>query len=267
MTLRELNRALLARQMLLERRRISVTQAVSRLVALQAQYAPSPYVALWALIEGFRKEQLTRVLQSGAAVKTTSFRPTLHVLAGARFPEAAASYATRSARTSSGARTRRLCCARCPTGRWPARSSHHSPPRCSAPTTRGARRSRCDRCRSCAPRRSGRGRTRSRRPPCSGASRCQTLARARSASSAHTSLRMGPRRGKTCSSSPASALARSIQGSSSCCRSSRDSSTRRARRDPDRMLPRRCASCRRSTRSCWRTAIARASSRPSTSSP
>ena len=65
MTLRELNRTLLLRQLLLERRRLHWLKVVTRLVALQAQYAPSPYVALWSRIEGFRKEQLTRALASG----------------------------------------------------------------------------------------------------------------------------------------------------------------------------------------------------------
>jgi len=40
---RELNRTLLDRQLLLARKRITVTKAVKRLIALQAQYAPSPY--------------------------------------------------------------------------------------------------------------------------------------------------------------------------------------------------------------------------------
>jgi hypothetical protein len=88
-TLRELNRTLLLRQMLLERRRISVRKAVGTLVALQAQYAPSPYVALWSRLEGFRKEQLTK---SAALVKAGCFRTTLHVVARGEFPHAAASY-------------------------------------------------------------------------------------------------------------------------------------------------------------------------------
>jgi uncharacterized coiled-coil protein SlyX len=50
-TLRELNRTLLLRQMLLERSRLSVPKAVAKLVALQAQHAPSPYVALWSRLE------------------------------------------------------------------------------------------------------------------------------------------------------------------------------------------------------------------------
>ncbi|MGH3004027.1 MAG: DNA glycosylase AlkZ-like family protein [Gaiellaceae bacterium] len=53
LTHRELNRTLLARQMLLERQRIPLRPAVRRLVALQAQYAPSPYVALWARVADF----------------------------------------------------------------------------------------------------------------------------------------------------------------------------------------------------------------------
>jgi Winged helix DNA-binding domain len=82
-TLRELNRTLLARQMLLERQRISARDAVRRLVALQAQYAPSPYVALWSRVEGFRKEQLS---ESPEIVKASTLRGTLHVMARGEFP-------------------------------------------------------------------------------------------------------------------------------------------------------------------------------------
>jgi len=82
----ELNRTLLARQLLLERKRIPVVKAVERLVALQAQYAPSPYVALWSRVEGFRKERLTNALTDGTIIKTGSLRSTLHVLSGDEFP-------------------------------------------------------------------------------------------------------------------------------------------------------------------------------------
>ena len=87
-SLRELNRTLLARQMLLARRRMTAARAVSKLVALQAQYAPSPYVALWSRLEGFRKEQL----YAPSIVKAGSFRSTLHVMARADFPAIAATY-------------------------------------------------------------------------------------------------------------------------------------------------------------------------------
>ena len=93
MTLRELNRTLLLRQLLLERKRVPLVKTVTRLVGLQAQYAPSPYVALWSRIEGFRKEQLTRALSAGSIVKAGSLRTTLHVMSAAEFPFLASAYA------------------------------------------------------------------------------------------------------------------------------------------------------------------------------
>ena len=92
MTLRELNRTLLRRQLLLERRRTSAPRAVGHLLALQAQYAPSPYVALWSRLAGFRKEQLTRGLVAGTIVKAGSLRTTLHVMTRAAFPYLVSAY-------------------------------------------------------------------------------------------------------------------------------------------------------------------------------
>ncbi|MDX6514113.1 MAG: hypothetical protein QOE36_3617, partial [Gaiellaceae bacterium] len=86
LTQRELNRTLLARQLLLARVKLNVPRAVGRLVALQAQYAPSPYMALWSRLDGFRKEQLTRALERGTVVKATTIRGTLHVAAAPDFP-------------------------------------------------------------------------------------------------------------------------------------------------------------------------------------
>ena len=63
-----------------------MVKAVGRLVALQAQYAPSPYVALWSRVAGFRKEHLTMGLSNGTIVKAGALRTTLHVMAGAEFP-------------------------------------------------------------------------------------------------------------------------------------------------------------------------------------
>jgi hypothetical protein len=86
LTLRELNRTLLARQMLLVRGRVGVVRAVGRLVALQAQYAPSPYVSLWSRLASFRKDQLTRALVSGTVIKANVMRGTLHVVTRDLYP-------------------------------------------------------------------------------------------------------------------------------------------------------------------------------------
>jgi len=92
LTVRELNRTLLARQLLVERKRISLERAVARLVALQAQYAPSPYVALWSRVAGFRKERLTGALADGSIVKAGTLRTTLHVMTRAEYPFVASAY-------------------------------------------------------------------------------------------------------------------------------------------------------------------------------
>ena len=78
--MRELNRALLARQLLLRRQTLPIPPAVERLGALQAQWSPSPYVALWSRLEGLRIEQLERALTRGHVVKATLMRATLHVV-------------------------------------------------------------------------------------------------------------------------------------------------------------------------------------------
>ncbi|MDX6451378.1 MAG: hypothetical protein QOH16_1427 [Gaiellaceae bacterium] len=92
MNLRALNRTLLLRQLLLERKRISVPKAVAQLVALQAQYAPSPYVALWSRLEGLAKEQVDRAFARGSLVNAGTLRSTLHVMAGTEYPFIAAAY-------------------------------------------------------------------------------------------------------------------------------------------------------------------------------
>src|SRR5262245_25726664 len=86
LTLRELNRALLARQLLLERRKLGVREAVERLCAIQAQWPQSPYIGLWSRLTGFEKEQLTRALAQHRVVKTQLFRITLHITSARDYP-------------------------------------------------------------------------------------------------------------------------------------------------------------------------------------
>jgi Winged helix DNA-binding domain len=79
-SLRELNRTLLLRQGLLAREAVSAEEMARRLVALQAQWAPSPYVALWSRLESLDKADVT------ALVKATTLRGTLHVQSHDLFP-------------------------------------------------------------------------------------------------------------------------------------------------------------------------------------
>ena len=80
LTLRELNRATLARQLLLERKRLSPTAVIERLVGMQAQWPPAPYVGIWTRTTGFRREALERKIESAAVVKATVMRQTLHLV-------------------------------------------------------------------------------------------------------------------------------------------------------------------------------------------
>jgi hypothetical protein len=76
----ELNRALLARQLLLERAKTSLPRALERIGGLQAQYAPSMYIGLWSRVEGFEREQLTRALERRTVVQGTLMRMTIHLV-------------------------------------------------------------------------------------------------------------------------------------------------------------------------------------------
>jgi hypothetical protein len=76
----DLNRALLARQLLLERVRGPLPRAVERMGGIQAQYAPSAYIALWSRVEGFERDALTRALERKALVQATVLRGTIHVV-------------------------------------------------------------------------------------------------------------------------------------------------------------------------------------------
>ncbi len=77
---RELNRALLARQLLLERSTLPPTRALERVAGLQAQERMPPFIGLWSRLERFRADELTEALQRRRAVKGTLMRGTLHVV-------------------------------------------------------------------------------------------------------------------------------------------------------------------------------------------
>ncbi len=77
---RALNRATLARQLLLEREPLAPLDAVGRLVGLQAQVPRDPYVGLWARLDGFRAEELSALVEQRKVVRTAAMRATIHLL-------------------------------------------------------------------------------------------------------------------------------------------------------------------------------------------
>jgi Winged helix DNA-binding domain len=83
---RQLNRALLARQLLLERSPLAIPAALEQVAGLQAQYAPSPYVGLWSRLRDFHRDDLTRALADRSAVQATLLRVTIHVVSAADYP-------------------------------------------------------------------------------------------------------------------------------------------------------------------------------------
>ena len=83
---RELNRALLARQLLLERVALTPTAAIERLAGLQAQWAPAPYIGLWSRLAKFAIEDLERALAQRRVVKATLMRGTLHLVSAKDYP-------------------------------------------------------------------------------------------------------------------------------------------------------------------------------------
>jgi hypothetical protein len=83
---RELNRALLARQLLLDRSSLPVAAALEQVAGLQAQYAPSPYIGLWSRLRDFGRDDLTTALQDRRAVQATLLRVTIHVVSAADYP-------------------------------------------------------------------------------------------------------------------------------------------------------------------------------------
>lgn len=80
LSLRALNRALLARQFLLRRVRKTAADTIEHLVGMQAQEPPSPYIGLWTRLARFRHAELAQMVWKGRAVRGTLMRVTLHLV-------------------------------------------------------------------------------------------------------------------------------------------------------------------------------------------
>jgi hypothetical protein len=80
LTRRALNRATLARQLLLARSDMAPLDAVEHLVGLQAQIPLNPYTALWSRLERFRPEALAALLEERRVVRTVVMRSTIHLV-------------------------------------------------------------------------------------------------------------------------------------------------------------------------------------------
>lgn len=86
LTLRQLNRSTLVRQMLVERAPVGAVEGVRRAVALQAQEPASPFIALWNRVEGFDPDELERAFARHQVVKASLMRITLHAVAADEYP-------------------------------------------------------------------------------------------------------------------------------------------------------------------------------------
>jgi hypothetical protein len=85
LTTRRLNRALLARQLLLDRSDLPLTAVLEQVGGLQTQYAPSGYIGLWSRMEGFERPMLTRALEERQVVQATMMRATIHMVSEADY--------------------------------------------------------------------------------------------------------------------------------------------------------------------------------------
>lgn len=111
LSLRQLNRTLLARQMLLERQDMRPLAAVERLVALQSQIPNPPYIGLWTRLRAFQRSQLTELLEAREIVRAPWLRSTLHLVSAAdhqRFQAVIQPALVRGLRSFFGARVAEL---------------------------------------------------------------------------------------------------------------------------------------------------------------
>ena len=80
LSLRALNRASLARQLLLQRSQMSSLEAIEHLVGMQAQAPFAPYYGLWSRLHGFTGDELSGLLTSREAVRIVLMRGTIHLV-------------------------------------------------------------------------------------------------------------------------------------------------------------------------------------------
>jgi hypothetical protein len=86
LTLRELNRATLARQLLLQRKRLTAQAVIEHLGGMQAQWPPAPYVGIWSRATTFKREKLEEAVLAGDVVKASLMRNTLHLVTRRDYP-------------------------------------------------------------------------------------------------------------------------------------------------------------------------------------
>jgi hypothetical protein len=82
---RELNRALLARQLLLERADVPAAQAIERVAGLQSQASAPPFIGLWTRLADFRESELQHLIDGRAVVRGTMMRHTIHFVTPADY--------------------------------------------------------------------------------------------------------------------------------------------------------------------------------------
>jgi hypothetical protein len=85
LTARRLNRALLARQMLLDRSPLDLVTVVERMGGIQMQYAPAGYIGLWSRMRDFERPMLTRALEERNVIQATMMRATIHTVSAADY--------------------------------------------------------------------------------------------------------------------------------------------------------------------------------------
>lgn len=85
LTLRTLNRAALARQMLLEREKVSPLVAIERIAGMQAQVPKPPFLGIWSRVASFDREDLRKLIAQKKVIRATMMRGTLHLLSAKDF--------------------------------------------------------------------------------------------------------------------------------------------------------------------------------------